>query len=168
MTGHAQEASPDLLSVEEYARLRESEEYRSELVRGVLVREPHLESEGLGVVLTDVGVALPGMARTVRGPDLAFWRAGRLPTPLPAGFLEEAPDLAVEILSPSNSASEMLEKVREYLEAGTLLVWVVDPASRTATVYRSRNDIRIVTDDEALDGDDVLPGFRVVLGEVLP
>lgn len=181
------ESPAELLSVEEYARLQESEEYRSELVRGVLVREPrpgaeharvqvrlagrvdaHVERKGLGAVFTDVGVELPGTSRTVRGPDIAFYAAERVPDPLPRGFLETAPDLAVEIVSPSNSASEMVEKVADYLTAGVRLVWVVDPSSRTATVYRSREDIRIVTGDEILDGDEVVPGFRVVMGDVLP
>lgn len=181
--------SPGTLSVEEYARLQEPEEYRSELVRGVLVRQPrpgathartqvrlaarldaHAEAvDGpAGTVFTDVGVALPGMPRTVRGPDIAFCAADRVPDPLPRGFLETAPDLAVEILSPGNSATKMQEKTTEYLGAGVRLVWVVDPSSRTTTVYRSRHDIRIVTEDEVLEGDEVVPGFRVVLRDVLP
>lgn len=184
---HAGGTAPHPISVEEYARLRESEAERSELVRGMLVHEPRpgayhgrsqarlaerlnafVESEGVGMVLADVGVVIPGLPRTVRGPDLLFYRADRVPDPLPEGFLDTVPDLAVEIVSPSNTASGLLEKVTEYLDAGTALVWVVDPGSRTATVYRSREEIRIVTEDEGLDGGDVVPGFRVTLREVLP
>lgn len=187
MARQAHDAPPRLLSVEEYARLQETEEYRSELVRGELVREPrpgprhgrtqarlaerlnaYVEKEGLGAVFTDVGVEIPGQPRTVRGPDLAFYVSDRLPDPLPDGFLDAAPDLAVEIVSPSNSVSELLDKVTEYLQAGTHLGWVVDPGSRTATVYRSRDDIRILTEEESLDGAEVVPGFRVTVSEILP
>lgn len=187
MARQAQDAPPRLLSVEEYARLQETDEYRSELVRGKLVREPrpgprhgrtqarlaaeldtHVEKEGLGSVFTDVGVEIPGQPRTVRGPDLAFYVSDRLPDPLPEGFLDAAPDLAVEVVSPSNTVSELVEKVKEYLEAGTRLVWVVDPGSRTATVYRSLDDVRILTEEESLDGADVVPGFRVTVREILP
>jgi len=181
------EPATGLLSVDEYARLQEPEEHRSELVRGVLVREPrpgayhartqarlaerlnaHVETDGLGAVFTDVGVVIPGRPRTVRGPDLAFYATDRVPDPLPEGFLTTVPDLAIEIVSPSNSLSELLEKVTEYLDAGTRLVWVVDPGSRTATVYRSRRDIRMLGADEILRGGDVVPGFRVTLEDVLP
>lgn len=187
MSRHAGEPASGLLSVDEYARLQESEEYRSELVRGILVREPrpgayhgrtqarlaerlnaHVEREALGSVFIDVGVVIPDRPRTVRGPDVAFYARNRVPDPLPEGFLTSVPDLAIEIVSPSNTLSDLLDKVREYLDAGTPLVWVVDPGSRTATVYRSRRDIRLLAEDEVLDGGDVVPGFRVALEEVLP
>lgn len=74
-----------------------------------------------------------------------------------------APDLAIEINSPSNSASDNLRKVNEYLDAGVSLVWIVDPPSRTVTVYRSRADIRILGEDADLEGGDVLPSFRTTV-----
>lgn len=187
MSRHTRDAPSGLLSVEEYDRLQESEEDRSELVRGALVREPRpgayhgrtqarlirrleafVEGEELGSVLTDVGVVISKQPPTVRGPDVVFYAASRVPDPLPEGFLETAPDLAVEIVSPGNTVSDLLEKVTEYLKAGTRMVWVVDPRSRTATVYRSREDIRILTEEEFLDGGDVVPGFAVVLKDILP
>jgi Uma2 family endonuclease len=121
-----------------------------------------------GVVFTDVGVVLSRRLRTVRGPDVAFYRPDRLPDPLPPGFLDAAPDLAVEVVSASDSASEILEKVMEYLDAGSRAVWVIDPRSRTATVYRSREVIRILGDEDVLDGEDVIPGFRLPLRDILP
>lgn len=175
------------LTIEEYARLDEPDDVRSELVRGRLVREPRpgaphgrsqtrlarlldgfAEEHDLGLVLTDVGVVIDERAPTVRGPDVLFVSRHRLSGPLPDGFLDVAPDLAVEIVSPGNTASGIQEKVLEYLDAGTRLVWVVDPGSRTATIYRSGQDARIVDEDEELDGEDVLPGLRVPLKSVLP
>lgn len=115
-----------------------------------------------------MGVVFPGEPPTVRGPDIAFYTTDRVPDPLPEGFLTAAPDLAIEIVSRGNTVSRLLEKVTEYLAAGTRLVWVVDPSSRTATIYRSRQDIRILTEEEVLDGAEVVSGFRAVLAEILP
>jgi Uma2 family endonuclease len=187
MSSRARDVTSRVLSVEEYEQLQEPEEYRSELVRGLLVREPrpgayhawiqtrlthrldaYVEKESLGSVFTDVGVVIAKQPPTVRGPDIAFYARDRLPAPLPHGFLERAPDLAVEIVSPSNTVSELLAKVTEYLQAGTRLVWVVDPLSRTATVYRSRDEIRLLTEYEVLDGEDVVPGFSIVVNDILP
>jgi Uma2 family endonuclease len=174
------------LTIEEYERLDEPDEWRTELVRGVVVREPRpapyhartqtrlahrleefVEREKLGFVLTDVGVILSRHPPTVRGPDVAFYRVERLPE-LPRRFPDIAPDLVIEIVSPSNTVTEIVEKVMDYLDAGSRLVWVVDPMSRTATVYRSRDEIRILTDRETLDGADVLPGLKLRLEDVLP
>jgi Uma2 family endonuclease len=77
-----------------------------------------------------------------------------------------APDLAVEILSPSNKAIEILDKVEDYLESGTRLVWVVEPRRRSVTVYRSRNEIRLLRENEELDGADVLPGFSIRVSDI--
>lgn len=72
-----------------------------------------------------------------------------------------APDLAAEILSPSNTASGVQEKVLEYLDAGTRLVWVIDPRTRVVNTYRSRTDVRLLGELDELDGGEVLPGFRL-------
>lgn len=184
---HTLQDDSERLTIEEYADLQEPDAVRSELVRGRLVREPrpgsrhgdvlgrlarilgsHVEEHGLGRVLVDVGVVLSRNPPTVRGPDLLFLAAPRVPEPLPAGFLEVPPDLAVEVLSPSNRATEVRQKVDEYLRAGVRLVWLLDPESRTATVYRSRDDIRMLEAGDVLDGGEVVPGFRVALGELLP
>lgn len=175
------------LTIAEYADLQEPDDVRSELVGGVLVREPRpgfghgqvisaldhalhgfVKEHALGVVLVDVGVVLSRDPPTVRGPDLLFLAADRIPEPRPEGFLEIAPDLAVEVVSPSNRAGEIQEKVTEYLDGGVRMVWVLDPASRTGTVYRSRDDIRLLTAEDELDGGEVVPGFRMRLGDVLP
>jgi Uma2 family endonuclease len=171
--------TPDLgtapLTIEEFERLPD-DGWRMELVRGHVVREPPSGFEHGGVALrigsllvpfvdehalgevvgTEAGFVLSDEPPTVRAPDIAFVREDRLGFD-PKRFAPLAPDLAIEVLSPSNTMSEIHDKV---LDAGTRLVWVVDPASRTVTVYRSRHEIRLLTEDEEIDGADVVPGFR--------
>jgi Uma2 family endonuclease len=77
------------------------------------------------------------------------------------GFFPGPPDLAVEILSPSDAAGDVLEKVQDWLNGGCRAVWVVDPQTRTVTVYRTRHEITVLTEAEMLDGATVLPGFEV-------
>jgi len=109
---------------------------------------------------------LPGGNK--RGPDVSFVARGRLPGGrAPEGFFEGAPDLAVEVLSPSDSLRRTLDKVGEYLQAGTRLVWLIDPAKRRASAYRSLTDVRQIEADGAFDGEDVLPGFRCPLSAIL-
>jgi Uma2 family endonuclease len=104
----------------------------------------------------------------VRSPDVSFVVAGRLPDERgPVAFAELAPDLAVEILSPGDNSRDVLEKVGEYLDAGTRLVWVIDPEERTAVAYRSLTDLRVIGEAETLDGGDVVPGFACRLADVL-
>ena len=132
---------------------------------------PFVHERRLGRVFNDgVGYELVVLPRTVREPDLSFVRADRLPPGgIPRrGFLKMAPDLAVEIVSPSNSVRDVTRKVLEYLGAGARLVWVVDPSSRTVTVYPGREQIRILTAEEGLDAADVLPGFQVRVGDLFP
>lgn len=127
----------------------------------------HVERQGGGRVLVgDVGfhLNLPEDPERVRAPDVAFVSAGRLPGgQLPEGFLPGAPDLAVEVLSPSDNPVEVQRKIRDYLEAGARLVWLVAPQARTATVYRADGSARLLRERDDLDGEDVLPGFRLPL-----
>jgi Uma2 family endonuclease len=105
----------------------------------------------------------------VRSPDVSFVSRRRLPRgKSPEGFFEGPPDLAVEILSPEDRERDVLDKVGEYLTAGTRLVWVIDPGSRSAAVYRSLTDVRHLSAREYLDGEDTLPGLRCKLGRVFP
>lgn len=144
--------TPDLdtrpLTIEEFARLPD-DGWRLELVRGQVVREPPA-----GFDHGDVAI---GIGTFVREDRLNFDRSR---------FAPLAPDLAVEVLSPSNTMSEIHDKVLDYLDAGSLLVWVVDPQSRTVTVYRSREEIRLIPTDGELDGAEVLPGFRCQVSEL--
>jgi Uma2 family endonuclease len=170
------------MTIEEYAALPDDDFWRDELVRGVRVREPrpggeharlqarlarHLdafaEARDLGTVLADAGFVLAEDPATVRGPDVAFVARARLPGGVGTGYLRVAPDLAVEILSPSNRTSAVQAKVNEYLAAGVRLVWVVDPRTRTITSWRTAAGCRVLGVGDELDGEDVLPGFRLPL-----
>ena len=158
----------------------------AELVRGQLVvREPpgfvhgvvvmkvgHLLSEfvnshGLGIVTADTGFTLERNPDTVRAPDVSFVQRDRVPDPLPRGYVEFAPDLAVELLSPGNRPGETLAKIGDWLKAGTRLVWIVDPIRRTARVYRADGTESFASIDDSLDGEDVLPGFVLPLAAIL-
>lgn len=173
------------LSAEEFLMLPD-DGWRTELVRGLIVREPpagavhgHMGStllfhlmgfvrrEGAGTVFgPDTGFIILRSPDTVRAPDVAFVAEGRFEEGLPTGYVPFAPDLAVEVVSPSNTVSELQEKVLDYLAAGTRLVWVVDPRPETVTVYRSRDDIRILGREDALDAPRILPGFRLELSDL--
>lgn len=116
----------------------------------------------------ETGFILRRNPDTVRAPDAAFVAADRLPEgELPSGFLEMAPDLAVEVVSPSDSRRDVAEKVADWLRAGTRLVWVLDPATRSAAVYRSMVDAQqLLSEDDRLDGAQVVPGFSCALAEL--
>jgi Uma2 family endonuclease len=178
----APEAADRLLTAAEFGALPDEDGYRTELVRGQLVRSPRpmplharlvtrlarvldefVENAGTGVVLTDPGVLLARDPDTVRGPDLAFYAHGRVPESGYATGFWGPPDLAVEITSPTNRVSEIQARVTDYLDAGVRLVWVVDPPTRSVTCYADSGAARILRADEVLEGDDVLPGFRLPL-----
>jgi Uma2 family endonuclease len=105
---------------------------------------------------------LPG---TVRLPDVSFVSWDRLPGRMyPSEQIANlAPDLAVEVLSPSNTKGEILRKLKEYFLAGVHLVWVVDPKQRIVTVSTAPDESTVVTEDQTLGGGDVLPGFKLPL-----
>jgi Uma2 family endonuclease len=124
----------------------------------------HVDERVLGDVLAaETGFKLASDPDTVRAPDVAFVRGDRVPDPPPAGFAAFAPDLAVEVLSPNDRPGEVLAKVADWLNAGSALVWVVDPARRFARVYRADGSEAVVSGDGTLDGEDVLPGFACPL-----
>jgi len=127
-----------------------------------------VEAHGLGHVLdSSTGFRLP--SGNLRCPDVSYVSRGRFgdDARLPNGFAELAPDLAVEVLSPSDDVRSVLDKVGEYLQAGVRLVWLIDPAAQRAAAYRSMTVVVELGLDDALDGGDVLPGFRCSLGELL-
>lgn len=110
----------------------------------------------------------PDRPYNLRSPDVSFVAAGRFPDERePVGFVAFAPDLAVEVLAPDDRRRDVLEKIGEYLDAGTRLVWVIDPEHRTAAAYRSLTDVRVICETDSLLGDDVVPGFECPLAHVL-
>jgi Uma2 family endonuclease len=126
----------------------------------------YLKSNPIGKVVTgEGGVITRRDPDTVRGVDVMFIAADR-PARDTTKFLPFAPDLAVEIISPSDRWSEIEAKIEEYLSAGTRLAWVVDPRSKTVRVYRPDADIRRLTTADTLNGEDVLPGFSMAVSEV--
>lgn len=160
---------------------------RTELVNGVLVvREPagfrhgavavamtvaignFVRERALGVVVAaETGFTLRRNPDTVRAPDVAFVSTERSPDPDTNGFAELAPDLVVEVLSPDYRPGEVLSKVGDWLSAGCRLVWVLDPIRKVARVFRADGRERLLAVHEALDGEDVLPGFTCALASVV-
>ncbi len=99
--------------------------------------------------------------RNVRCPDFGFTRYNRFPNgEVPDGFVEFAPDLAVEIILPSEEPADMARKVEEYFASGARLVWHIFPETKTLIVFRSPSDATIYQPDDEIDMSDLLPGFR--------
>jgi Uma2 family endonuclease len=125
----------------------------------------------LGVCgISETGFRLTRNPDTVRAPDVWFVLAERVPSDgIPdEGFWPGAPDLAVEVLSPSDRFVDVMRKVQEYLTAGARLVWVSDPKGRSAAVFAPDHPPQLLGGDDTLDGGDLLPGFTLRLGDVLP
>ncbi|MPZ22979.1 MAG: Uma2 family endonuclease [Dehalococcoidia bacterium] len=127
----------------------------------------HEALDALGEILTaDGGFRLATDPDTVRAPDLSFVRHDKVRPPgQRKGFARVAPDFVLEVLSPSNSAGEVNAKISDYLAAGTSLIWVVDPETRTVTAYRQGGEAQFLGVDDEIDGGDVLPGFRCRISE---
>lgn len=143
----------------------------TQLVLGGLLRQ-HARRHRLGHTTAETGYRLWPERANVRAPDVAFLSRARWPGRLPDGIVPTPPDLAVEILSPNDRAPEVQAKVREYLDAGVRLVWVVDPRAERVRVYRpavelpqggSEEPTRELGRADVLSGEDVLPGFALPL-----
>lgn len=127
-----------------------------------------VRSQKLGKVVSgEVGVYTHRDPDTVRGVDAAFISHERLARrKKKSGFLDVAPELIVEVMSPDDRWSEVKQKLREYFAIGVRLVWVADPSDKTVYAYRSLTDVREFTETDALTGDDVLPGFTVSVAQL--
>ena len=169
-----------LLSAEELLRLSTSNACRYELVEGELYEMPPAGAEH-GSIAMQIGTLLNAYVRrvesgrvfaaetgfilrrnpdTVRAPDASFVSNDHLPEGgLPRGFMELAPDLAVEVVSPNQTAREVEDKVRTWLEAGTSVVWVIDPANRSVAAHRAGVETITFFEQDALEEDELLPGF---------
>ncbi|MCI3280403.1 Uma2 family endonuclease [Synechococcus sp. PCC 6717] len=122
----------------------------------------------LGVIL-DSSTAFKMKSGNRRSPDISFFAKERLQgmTELPTGFLDGAPDLVVEILSPGNTVEEIETKITEYFDNGARLVWVISPTQHYILVYRSTQEPdRLLKSTDSLDGEDVIPGFTLPVAEL--
>lgn len=164
----------------------------SELVGGDVVREPppgeahgrfagnvfgmlwsFVREHQLGAVYAaETGFVLARNPDTVRAPDAAFVSRERLRAEERSRearrgpYFEGAPDLAVEVLSPGDAPAAVADKVRDFLAAGSAAVWVIDPHERTLTVHRRDHLPRTFTEDDTLDAEPAVPGFRLRVGEI--
>jgi len=128
----------------------------------------HVRRNGLGAVFgQDTGFQIESSPDTVRGPDVAFVRRERAAEIPRRGYAALAPDFVAEILSPEDRPGEYLAKVAQWLDAGTRLLWVIDPQRAEAHVHRPDGSLTIVGADGELDGEAALPGFSCPLAEVL-
>ena len=129
----------------------------------------HVKARTLGRVYGAPGVIVRRNPDRVRAPDFAFVSGGRLPEgKSPTGYLQEAPDLVVEVVSPTETATDLQAKIQEWLDAGVRLAIALYPKTRTAAVYRSASDIRLLSVDDMLDCGDVVDGFTCRVGDLFP
>lgn len=179
-------ATTTLITAEDLEQMPESE--RFELIRGVpiYVSPPgvrhgwlqiklggllfaFVESHDLGEVYGEVGILLEENPDTVLAPDLTFVGKDRLTPEAPeAGYLRHAPDLAVDILSPSDRTSQSLERVMTYLGAGVAVVWVIDPQRKHVMIWQADHRVKDLQPGDILDGGDILPGFQVPVADLFP
>ena len=128
----------------------------------------HIRQHKLGRAFSaDTGFLLARDPDTVRAPDIAFIHKDHLPSSEPEeAFWPGAPDLVVQMVSPGDTLGEVDDKVKMWLDSGTAMVWVVNPKWKNITVYRSATEIETLTENDELDGEDVVPGFRCRIGEI--
>ena len=175
-----------LLTAEDLLRLS-SQGVKGELIRGVLHETVSVGAEHsfIGIRLggefdryarrhrlgrvggTDGGVLVERNPDTVREPDIFFVSAEKLPLNVRVqGYLDVVPELVVEIVSPSDSPTEVDEKIRMWLDLGVSMALVVRPANRTIVIRRPGIPAVTLSGEDTLDGGDVLPGFSLPLSEI--
>ena len=128
----------------------------------------HVEAHDLGAVYAaETGFLLAGDPDTVRAPDVAFVRRDRLGlAERDTGYFPGPPDLAIEVVSPGDTFSEVEEKALAWLDAGTRMVLAADPRKRTVTRYRGRDDIAILDENDVMDGEDIVPGWTMRVADL--
>jgi len=130
---------------------------------------PYAEDKGLGTSVTEMLFVLDAEHNLRRRPDVAFVSTTRWPLDraLPeTGDWDVVPDLAVEVISPNDVFKDVLAKVREYFHYGVQVVWVIAPEERQVYVYDAPTHVRILTGQDELMGGEVVPGFRLPLGQL--
>jgi Uma2 family endonuclease len=125
------------------------------------------ERKGHGKTYSEVGIVLARKPDHVLGADAAFVSKRSLPVrESPEDYLETIPELVVEIRSKNDTISEIKAKIRDYLRAGTRLVWVVDPSTETAHAHRARSPVKTYRKTDALTCPQIIPGFRLAISEL--
>jgi Uma2 family endonuclease len=133
--------------------------------------DDHCESNDLGWAFTSGNMyrCFPHRPSLIRKPDVSLIGRGRAGAEiLDTRIVTIAPDLAVEVISPNDEAEDLEIKVRDYLRAGVALVWLIFPIARSARVHRPDGSISGLAEEDDLDGEAVIPGFRCRLGELFP
>ena len=120
----------------------------------------------LGLVAVEAGFCVSRDPDTVCSPDVAFVRAERIPSGGVRAFFHGAPDLAVEVISPSDRASEVLAKAQDWIHAGCTAVWVIDPETKTVTVYSARPQTLFLSEKGTLSCEELLQGFSLPVSQV--
>lgn len=176
-----------LMTAEEFFRLPRDDTFQ-ELVRGEVQVSPppggphgvasgvayvllwdYVRPRALGRVFRQSGFRLERDPDTVRAPDVAFVAATRLPAGrLPEGYMDVVPDLVVEVISPSESAVEVQERVQQWLRWGARMAWLAYPRTRSIAVHRPGGEIRLLGPEDLIDGGDVLPSFQAQVGDFFP
>jgi len=128
----------------------------------------HVKPQKIGKVYgSETGFYIQKDPDTVRAPDVMFVSNERVAQISdPVKFLDVAPDLAVEVLSPNDTWTEVEKKVAEYIQAGVLLIWIIDPEQNNITVYRSNGERSRLSETDHLSGENVLPDFSVSISEI--
>lgn len=130
-----------------------------------LLRAYALHHPGWSIAINDPGAKLE--ATTLRGPDVGMIRKSRRPTGTGVeGWLDGAPDLAVEVKGDGQSFAELTRKAIEYLRAGASLVWVIDPDQLELVVFTPPDHVRVLRSEDVLDGGPLLPGFSCRVAEL--
>lgn len=130
--------------------------------------DQHVRANNLGrLYAAETGFLIRSDPDTVRAPDVAFVSRERIPDPASArGYFPGPPDLAIEVISPGDSFTDVEEKVFDWLSAGTRMAVTVNPRNGTVTVYGSLTDIVVLTEKDTLDGGAVVPGWSMLVAKI--
>ena len=129
----------------------------------------HIRQHRLGVIFgAETGFKISESPDTVRAPDIAFIAKENLPADEPKeGFWPGAPDLAIEVLSPSDQAEEVAAKTKMWLDSGVQQVWIVDPRKKSLTVHRSSGEVSVFNNDQLFESGEIVPGFSMSVAELI-
>jgi Uma2 family endonuclease len=143
-------------------------EHGAIVVNVTVLLAQHVKANNLGIVFgAETGFKIAENPDTVLAPDVAFISREHIPeSGIPKKYWPGAPDLAVEVLSPGDTTREVEKKVSQWLAAGAHLVWTIDPKRKNVTVHRASKEVFTLSENDELDGEDVVPGFRCHVSEI--